>query len=370
MSGVRTTWDRVLGWRMQRQYLADRDGPDAVAVTRRLAGVQAQVPSSAAQAIAVRLRRVRGRRRGRGRPPARDAAAHVGVRGTLHLLAADDAPAVLSLLGAARTWDKGSWQREFATAAQMTALEAAVRDVLGGGAVLGRDELVAALIDHSTETGLAEALRSGWGAVLKPLAWQGLLCHAPADGARVAFTSPAHAVPDWPGLPDPDTAARTVVPAYLGAYGPASPATFDAWLMRGATPKARLRRWFAEMVEDGTLSLVDVEGSDEGALHARTADLDALADAPPAPELRLVGAFDQYVLGPGTNDPRIVPPEHRRDVSRAAGWIAPVVLERGRVVGTWSVEDDLPVTPFGAPPDPRALADERAVWRRVLGRSP
>jgi hypothetical protein len=368
---MRTTWDRVLGWRMQRQFLADRDGPDAVAVTRRLAGVQAQVPSSAAQAIAVRL--PAGSAEDVGVEDARRCGTLLrtwAMRGTLHLLAADDAPAVLSLLATARTWDKGSWQREFATAAQMTALEAAVRDVLGGGAVLGRDELVAALIDHSTETGLAEALRSGWGTVLKPLAWQGLLCHAAVDGTRVAFTSPAHAVPDWPGLPDPDTAARTVVPAYLGAHGPASPATFDAWLLRGATPKARLKRWFAEMVEDGTLSVVEIEGSDEGPLYARTADLDALADAPPAPELRLLGAFDQYVLGPGTNDPRIVPPEHRRDVSRAAGWIAPVVLECGRVAGTWSVEDDLPVTPFDTPPDARALAAERAVWRRVLDRSP
>jgi hypothetical protein len=368
VSGVRTTWERVLGWRMQRQFLADRDGPDTVAVTRRLAGVQAQVPSSAAQAIAVRL--PAGSADDVGVDDARRRGTLLrtwAMRGTLHLLAAEDAPAVLSLLGAARTWDKGAWQREYATSAQMTALEAAVLDVLGGGAVLSREDLVAALIDHSIETGLVEALRSGWGMVLKPLAWQGLLCHAPVDGGRVAFTSPPHAVPSWPGLPDPDTAARTVVPAYLGAYGPASPATFDAWLLRGATPKARLRRWFAEMVEEGTLSLVDVEGSDR-ALHVRTADLDAIADAPPAPGLRLLGAFDQYVLGPGTNDTRIVPPGHRRDVSRAAGWIAPVVLDRGRVVGTWSVEGDLPVAPFTAPPDPEALAAERAVWRRILGR--
>ncbi len=365
---MRLTWDRVLAWRMRRQFLTDRDGPDAVEVTRRLAGVQAQVPSAAAQAVAVRqpggsaedLAVEEARRRGA-------LLRTWAMRGTLHLLAADEAPAFLSLIAAARIWDKGAWQREFATAAQMTALEAAAREVLAGNAVLSREELVAALIDHSAETGLAEALRSGWGAVLKPLAWQGLLCHGPATGGRVTFTSPATAVPGWRGLPEPDVAARTVIPAYLGAHGPASPATFDAWLLRGATPKARLRRWFAALVEDGTLSVVEVEGE---TLHARTADLDDLDDAAPAPALRLLGAFDQYVLGPGTNDPRIVPPEHRRDVSRAAGWIAPVVLGHGRVVGTWSVEDGLPVEPFGAPPDPGALEAERAVWRRVVGLRP
>ena len=68
------------------------------------------------------------------------------ARGTLHLLATDQAPSLLALLAAARSWDKGSWQREFATAAQMTALEAAVVDVLADGAVLTREELTAALV--------------------------------------------------------------------------------------------------------------------------------------------------------------------------------------------------------------------------------
>jgi hypothetical protein len=72
------------------------------------------------------------------------------------------------------------------------------------------------------------------------------------------------------------------------------------------------------------------------------------------------------VLGAGTADPDLVPREHRRDVSRTAGWIAPVVVDDGRVVGTWSL-DDGGVTPFdGTLDDLEGLEREQAVWRRVL----
>ncbi|GLZ44472.1 hypothetical protein Acsp06_06570 [Actinomycetospora sp. NBRC 106375] len=355
---------QVRRFRLHRQFLVRRDGDGPVGIARRLVGVQAQVPSAAAQAVAVRTGA------GTADDGTVDAALTAGTllrtwaaRGTLHLLAADQAPALLALLASARSWDNGSWQREFATAAQVSALESAVAEVLAD-AVLTREELTAALIAHSGHTDLTAALGSGWGTVLKPLAWQGLLCHGPPAGQRVTFTSPARAIPGWPGLPDPDEAARTIVPAFLAAHGPATPDAFDAWLLRGATKKARLRSWFAGLVADGTLTEVDVDGE---ARHANTADLDDLADLAHAEPVgpRLLGPFDPYVLGTGTADPDLVPPEHRRDVSRAAGWIAPVVVDDGRVVGTWSLDDGA-VAPFDGPVT--GLAEERAAWERVLAR--
>lgn len=308
----------VRRFRLRRQFLADHDadhGADPVGVARRLVGVQAQLPSAAAQAIAVRTPA------GTADDGSVGAALAAGtlvrtwaMRGTLHLLAADQAPAVLALLASARTWDKGAWQREFATDAQMRVLETATAEVLAD-AVLTREELTTALVAHTREEGLGEVLGSGWGAVLKPLAWQGLLCHGPPAGTRVTFTSPRAAVPGWTGLPDPDEAARAVVPAFLAAHGPATADAFDAWLLRGSTPRARRRRWFADLLADGTLTEVTVDGAPR---YARAADLDELAHAGPV-GLRLLGPFDPYVLGAGTADPELVPPEHRREVSRAAG---------------------------------------------------
>lgn len=66
-----------------------------------------------------------------------------------------------------------------------------------------------------------------------------------------------------------------------------------------------------------------------------------MAAAEPSDGVRLLPAFDQYVLASGTNDPRLLDPARRGAVSRAAGWIAPVVLVGGRIGGTWEVSDGL-----------------------------
>jgi hypothetical protein len=354
------TWDRVLAWRMRRQHLDPVDEGSALAITRRLCGVQAQVRSSAAQAIAVRQA-----------SPSPDAAARAladrsllrtwAMRGTLHLLPVDDAPDVLSLLAASRTWATGSWQKNFVTLDELAALTEAVTAALAPGDELTRDELVTAIVEHTGSDRTGEHVRSGWSAVLKPLAWQGVLCQGSAQGSRVTFVRPDAWSPSWPGLlPDPDEAAGRVILRYLGAFGPATAAAFDAWLLRGATSKPRLRSWFADLGD--AITEVDVEGT---TCWARAEDVDDIAATPPTSALRLLPAFDAYVLGPGTGDVQVVPAEHRGLVSRAAGWIAPVVVHRGRVVGTW--EQDV-VTPFpGVRLPARALAAEQRRWAALPG---
>jgi hypothetical protein len=202
------------------------------------------------------------------------------------------------------------------------------------GAVLTREELADAIIERTEDASLAEHLRSGWGAVLKPLAWQGLLCYGPGRDNRVTFTRPDTHLPGWSGLPDADAAAPLVVERYLGAYGPATTSSFDDWLLRGATPKTDLKRWFAELSGSGRLVTVSVEGRP---LSANTQDAEEMAAARPDAAIRLLPAFDQYVLGPGTKDTHLLAPARRGAVSRAGGWIAPVVVRGGRVVGTWEV---------------------------------
>jgi hypothetical protein len=167
---IRVRWDQVLAWRMTRQHLDPPDGLGAVEITRRLCGIQAQVPAAAALAIAVRQP-----------APNLDAAAAGladrslvrtwAMRGTLHLLAADRAPALLSLLGAARTWEKSAWQRSFVTSAQIEAMAVAVSQALDDGSALTREQLVERVLAETGDPQLAEQMRSGWSAVLKPLAW-------------------------------------------------------------------------------------------------------------------------------------------------------------------------------------------------------
>jgi hypothetical protein len=68
--------------------------------------------------------------------------------------------------------------------------------------------------------------------------------------------------------------------------------------------------------------------------------VDELVSSKPTETLRLLPAFDQWVLGPGTDDTHVIPPGRRAAVSRTAGWIAPVVVAGGVVSGTWELDRD------------------------------
>lgn len=343
---------------MRRQLLDPVGQLDAAEIVRRLCGVQAQVPAAAALAIGVRQA-----------DPVRGAVARAleagqlmrtwSMRGTLHLLTPEDAGAYLALIGAGRSWERGSWVRTFGVAPdEMVRLTEAVAEILDDQ-VLTREQLVAELAGRLDRPDLEAELRSGWGAVLKPVAWQGVLCHGPADGNRVTFARPDRLLPAWAGVPEPEEAARVVVPAYLRAYGPATIERFDAWLTRGTSKKAMLRGWFAALGDQ--LVTVDVEGT---SAYLLAEDVDDLAGTAPTTEVRLLPAFDQYVLGPGTAATEIIAAERRGQVSRAAGWIAPVVVSGGRVAGVWDRDGlAIDVELFGGGDRPPAAALDPAVER-------
>ncbi|MFC6010316.1 winged helix DNA-binding domain-containing protein [Nocardia lasii] len=332
-------WDQVFAWRLRRQFVGSESGTSVVEVARRLVGVQAQVASAAQTAVAVRGARVGTVSDALG---AGSLVKTWAMRGTLHAMVPEQAAAALSVIGSARTWEKPSWQKTFgASPAQVAALVEVVSGVLADQ-VLTREELVAAVLAEPGFAHLGEQLRSGWGAVLKPLAWQGALCHGPARGSAVTFTAPGNLVAGWAGVPDPDEAAPALIRAYLGTYGPASPEVFDAWLSRNSVRKPVLREWFAGMAAE--LTEVEVAGR-RGWIP--TEFVDELAGARLDGQVHLLGPFDQYVLGPGTGDTALLAAGNRAKVSRAAGWISPLVVVRGRIAGTWEqVEDEVVVSMF------------------------
>ncbi len=328
---------------MRRQFVERPGNATAVQVARRLAGVQAQVASAAEFAVAVRQEASEAGAVSRALLEERALVKTWAMRGTLHLLPADEAAAYLVLCSAIRNWEKGSWQRTFgATPADLEAIAASARDALADGRTLTREELTAAVVEETGSRHLAEVLGSGWGTLLKPLAWWGVLCHGPSRGNLVTFAAPERWLPGWTGLPPVEEAARTVVHAYLGAHGPATPDMFDTWLMRKGNRKKDLKEWFAA-AEDG-LTTIEVEGVH---MHVLDEHKDELLDTEPSTSVRLLGGFDQYVLGAGTSAAYLVSPEHRGKVSRTGGWISPVVLYEGRVAGVWEpTGEDVTVTAF------------------------
>ena len=57
------------------------------------------------------------------------------------------------------------------------------REVVGNDA-LTRDEVIAGITQRPRFEHLGEHMRSGWGTVFKPLAWQGDLVFGPNKGTR------------------------------------------------------------------------------------------------------------------------------------------------------------------------------------------
>ena len=349
-----------------RRHLLDPVGSLPIArVAGRLCGVQAQVASSAE--LAVRMRRCDSRPGEVTRALADGRLIKTwAMRGTLHLLRPEEAGQFLSLLAASRPWARPSWQRYFGvTPAHIEQLRGVAREALAGN-VLTREELIAAIVASRGLQHVGDALRSGWGTLLKPLAWQGDLCFGPSRGTRVTFRLPEDASSRWAGIPEPDEAAPQAIVAYFGAYGPASIDTFGNWLSGGWFGKRQLRAWASELGD--RLIEIDVEGE---RAYVLAEHLDELASSQPTSVVRLLPGFDQYVLGPGTGDGRVVPTARRAAVSRQAGWISPVVVVGGVVGGTWELDGErVAVSWFreGGKPPREALQAEVARLSSMLER--
>jgi len=362
---ARLTWPQVLAWRMRRQLLEPVGKSSVSEVVRRLCGVQAQVASSAELAIRVRRQASRrgevARALGEGRLIKTWA-----MRGTLHLLTPEDGGAVLSLMASGRSWELPSWERYFGmTSKHWDAFRPAVREALDGK-VLTRDELIAAVVAQRGLSHIGDALRSGWGTLLKPLAWQGDLVFGPNRGTRVTFVLPAAASTRWAGILEPDEAAPIVIAAYLSAYGPATIDNFRNWLSRGRVSARQIRTWFGALGK--RIAEIEIEGERR---YVLAKDLDEIGSTRPTTAVRLLPGFDQYVLGAGTEDGHILPAKRRTAVSKTAGWIAPIVVAGGSVTGTWEVDGErLRVDWFkesGAPPRGK-LATEIERMSAILGR--
>jgi hypothetical protein len=206
--------------------------------------------------------------------------------------------------------------------------------------------------------------------VFKPAANRGLLCQGPPRRGNITFTDPER----WLGTaggtgpePDPDEAMAAVLARFLDAYGPATREDLARWL--GVTPKAARLALAAHA--DG-LAEVRVEGH---AAWMTPAGAAAAAEAGPAEGVYLLPGFDPYVLAPISHRAHTIPEGRVERVSRAAGWISPVLLVDGRIAGTWEPEvadgvTNVTITPFArlsAPVVRAARAHLEQRYAAVLG---
>jgi hypothetical protein len=238
------------------------------------------------------------------------------MRGTIHFIPAEDAQWMVRLLGPRTNRQAASvYRRAGLTDDDFARAGAALRDVLSGGAVLGRKELyarldTAGLVTSGDQRGLH--LLGYW-------AREGLLCLGPRQGKQPTYTLLDEWVLDPQELAG-DAALALLTTRYFTSHGPATAQDFAWW--SGLT-LSEARRGLAQV--EVQLWREDISGE----AHWSSAEPRPL----PAPRqsVYLLPQYDEYTVAYKQRAP-LRDPAFPNDPFLILG---PVVVVDGLLVGSW-----------------------------------
>ncbi len=246
------------------------------------------------------------------------------MRGTLHLIPAEDLPVFTAAMRGPWVKARGSWLKFFGlTEAELGKLVVTIGGALNGQPMT-REEIIA-VAGKGQSAKVREWLKSGWGGFLKPVARAGQLCFGPSRGQTVTFVRPQDWLGSWREI-EPEVALVEVARRYLHTFGPGTKRDFAFWF--GHWPGVGNAAWSGLESE---LTTVSVAGEQAQIL---TADLHLVPQSS-SDSVQLLPAFDPYLMGHATRH-HLFDASHRSKVTRTAGWISQVVLVDGGVEGTWT----------------------------------
>jgi len=303
-------------------------------VVGAVCGIHAQMMSAAELSIGVRLI---GATRQDVRAALWDRRSLVktyGIRGTVHLFPATEAPLWMAALQANAHPDEA---RRLAAMgldeAQTEAILAAISDALDGRS-LTREELgqeVAQRAGAWATDAVSPAFGGRWPRwqmVIGTAANAGLLCFGPDRGSKVTFMRPDQWLGDWTQVEGP-VAFREIIRRYLAAYGPATHGEFAQWFGMRPGAARELMRQMADALEE-----VDVEGHRAWQL-ADDPGVSQPLESEAQDAVRLLPHFDCYAIGSHPRD-RLVPADQKgRVLTRGSIGNVPVVIIEGVVAGIW-----------------------------------
>ena len=298
----------ILSQRVRSQWLADRPHATVAAVAAHTVGLQAQDTGAARLAVRARSRNTTAadvRRAGQDRAVVRTWL----MRGTLHLVAAEDVRWMLALFGERNAAANARRRRQLGLdEPALSRAMAAIPRVLAGSGPLSRADLVTGLAHRKVAvdpSGQAPAHLVAYAAA------HGLICRGPdLDGDEPGYVL----LDDWvpaAAVPAPDAAAVELARRYLAAYAPATAADFAAW---SGLPAGTAKRAFSDVDPAGPAPAGGAAGS--------------------GPVVRLLGAFDTYLLGYRDRS-LALDSRYAKRIQAGGGLIHPAVTVDGRVVGRW-----------------------------------
>lgn len=290
-------------------------------LVRHLLGVQAQVLPAAGLALAARSDGLTVESVKRARENDRSIVHTWAMRGTLHLITAEDygwlVPLVLEprIANSLRRLKQLGYSGDKADKAAR-----AIEQMLEGDGPLTRQEVLRGLRRRRFPT---EDVTTSYH-----LMWlansTGGVCYGPTSRGQRCFVL----FRDWVGEPrrmDPEPALAELVVRYLASHGPARPEDLAFW--SGLRLTDIRRGW--RSVED---RLIEVEAAGTPMWRLRRG-----AGAAPAGLVRLLPNFDEYFLG-WKDRGFSVEPERWKLINQGGGWLHPVVLSDGRAAGLWKAE--------------------------------
>jgi hypothetical protein len=294
-------------------------------ILRHVFGLQAQVVTAAALGLRARSTGLRAGDVNRALNDERSIVRSWLMRGTLHLVAAEDLRWLVELLGPI-------FARANATRHAQLGLDddlktrgvAALRKILTDSGPMTRYELLDRLrarsirLDPKTQAGIH---------VIQLGALRGVLCIGPD---RENGDSTYVLLDDWvpaAAMPSLEAALAELARRYFAAYGPATVADLSAW---SGIPMADARS--AVRGATASLSQITIQGQPGFLLKGRRKRLTTLSRQ----QVRLLPAFDAYLLGYRRRNLAVAPALQRR-LQRGGGWLHPAVVVNGRAVAAWSL---------------------------------
>lgn len=241
------------------------------------------------------------------------------LRGTLHLVAADDLGWMLELT-AERALASAAARRAALgiTTADVDRARAIAVDMLAGRRTMAREALLASF----DAAGVSTAGQRGYH-LLWYLAQTGTLVLGASGGRGQTFALLA----DWVSRPrrlDRDEALGELTSRYFRSHGPATVRDLVRW--SGLTVRD-VRSGLA--IAGDQLTNLEVDGL---IYHLAPETLDL---APPDVRVHLLPGFDEYLLGYADRTAALAPEHADAIVPGANGVFKPTIVVDGEVVGTW-----------------------------------
>ena len=330
--------------RLAAQGLVGPGAASAVEAVRRLGAVQAQDFPGAVTSVALRTTA----RRRKDVEVALDDGEIVRtwpMRGTLHLLAADDLHWMLELLASrALSALTARWAQLGLSESDAERARELVTAALAGGGRMRRADLLTAIDDG----GVATAGQRGYH-LLGYLARTGTLCLGPTDGAgEQLFVLVDGWVPAARSRTRDEALGELALRFFLG-HGPATVHDLARWaglpLRDARTGLAVVRPRLAALDVDGIEHVMDPATPNRLAACRREAE-----------GVVLLPGFDEFVLGYRDRSTILAPEFAERIVPGNNGMFRPTVVLGGQVVGTWQwtgrgAKRVVTATPFTSFPD-------------------